>query len=242
MLKAFAGAALAALSATAASAADLALQAPPTASVVFNWTGCYVGGHVGGVASGDRTINSAGGTVDFGAAGLVGGGQAGCDHQFASNWVVGAEGRAALSSLSSHHASSVRFPTFGNLAVPSRFGLKNDFLASATARLGYAYGLGWLIYARGGVAWTHDKIDDAYTSPATGFAIDPSASVMRTGWTLGAGVEWAFASSWSANVEYNYYDFGTKSPIQLISPSESITVAHLKDTIHAATVGLNYHY
>ncbi|WP_342730084.1 hypothetical protein [Bradyrhizobium sp. B117] len=40
MLKAFAGAALAALSATAASAADLALQAPPTASVVFNWTGC----------------------------------------------------------------------------------------------------------------------------------------------------------------------------------------------------------
>jgi outer membrane immunogenic protein len=55
-------------------------------------------------------------------------------------------------------------------------------------------------------------------------------------------VEWAFASSWSANVEYNYHDFGTKGPIQLISPVEGITVAHLKDTIHAATIGVNYHY
>jgi len=34
----------------------------------------------------------------------------------------------------------------------------------------------------------------------------------------------------------------TKGPIQLISPFDTITVAHLKDTIHAATVGVNYHY
>jgi outer membrane immunogenic protein len=242
MLKILAGVVVVALSVTTASAADRVLQALPVAPVTFNWTGCYIGGHLGGVASDDRTINSAGGTLDFGAAGFVGGGQAGCDHQFASNWVVGAEGRAAWSSLSSRHGSSVRFPAFGNLTVPAQFGLKNDFLASVTARLGYAYGLGWLIYARGGVAWTHEKIDDAYISPAAGFAIDPSASVMRTGWTLGTGVEWAFATDWSANVEYNYHDFGTKGPIQLISPIEGITVAHLKDTIHAATVGVNYHY
>ncbi|SEN86360.1 outer membrane beta-barrel protein [Bradyrhizobium sp. OK095] len=240
MFRALCGAAILALSATTASAADYAQL--PAAPVTFNWTGCYVGGHLGVAASDDRTINIAGGTLDFGAAGVVGGGQVGCDHQFASNWVVGAEGRAAGASLSSHHGSNVRFPALGNLLVPSQFGLKNDFLGSVTARLGYAYGLGWLFYARGGVAWTHEKVDDAYISPAAGFAIDPSASVMRTGWTLGAGVEWAFAPSWSANVEYNYHDFGTKGPIQLISPVEGITVAHLKDTIHAATVGVNYHY
>jgi outer membrane immunogenic protein len=240
MFRALCGAAILALSATTASAADYAQL--PAAPVTFNWTGCYVGGHLGVAASDDRTTNIAGGTLDFGAAGVVGGGQVGCDHQFASNWVVGAEGRAAGASLSSHHGSNVRFPALGNLLVPSQFGLKNDFLGSVTARLGYAYGLGWLFYARGGVAWTHEKVDDAYISPAAGFAIDPSASVMRTGWTLGAGVEWAFAPSWSANVEYNYHDFGTKGPIQLISPVEGITVAHLKDTIHAATVGVNYHY
>jgi outer membrane immunogenic protein len=38
------------------------------------------------------------------------------------------------------------------------------------------------------------------------------------------------------------HDFGTKGPIQLISPFDTITVAHLEDTIHAATVGVNYHY
>lgn len=62
-------AALLALSATTASAADYALQAPPLAPLTFNWTGCYIGGHLGGGTSEDRTINSAGGTVDFGAAG-----------------------------------------------------------------------------------------------------------------------------------------------------------------------------
>jgi outer membrane immunogenic protein len=242
MLKALCGAAMLALSATTAFAADLALQAPPAAAVKFNWTGCYIGGHLGGAASDDRTINSLGAANDFSSAGFVGGGQAGCDHQFALNWVAGAEGRAAWSSLSNHHASSVRFTALGGLVVPSQFGLKNDFLASVTGRLGYAYAEGWLVYARGGVAWTHEKIDDAYIGPATGFLIDPSASVLRAGWTAGGGVEWAFGSSWSANVEYNYYDFGTKSPIQLISPFDRITVAHLKDTMHAATVGVNYHY
>ncbi len=233
--------ALLALSAMTASAADYARPAPSIAPPIFNWTGCYIGGHLGGVASDDRTINNAGGTLDFGAGGVIGGGQAGCDHQFTNNWVIGAEGRAARSSLSSQHASHVVFPALG-IAVPSQFGLKNDFLASITARFGYAYGSGWLFYGRGGVAWTHERIDEAYVSPATGLAIDPSASVMRTGWTLGAGVEWAFAPCWSANVEYNYHDFGTKGPIQLISPVDGVTVAHLKDTIHAATIGVNYHY
>jgi outer membrane immunogenic protein len=241
MFRTLCATAIVALSATTALAADYAREVPPTAALTFNWTGCYFGAHLGGGASEDRTINSAGGTLDFGAGGFIGGGQAGCDHQFASNWVVGAEGRAAGSSLSSQHASHVVFPALG-VAVPSQFGLKNDFLGSITARFGYAYGSGWLFYGRGGVAWTHEKIDEGYINPATGVAVDPSASVMRTGWTLGAGVEWAFAPRWSANADYNYHDFGTKGPIQLISPTEGVTVAHLKDTIHAATIGVNYHY
>ncbi|MCP3399759.1 outer membrane protein [Bradyrhizobium sp. CCGB20] len=242
MLKYLCGAAVLALSVTTASAADLALKAARAAPVSFTWTGCYVGGHLGGVVSDDRTISSIGTTVDFSSSGFVGGGQIGCNYQFAPNWLVGAEGRAAWSSLSNHHAGSVRFPALGNLIVPSQFGLENDFLASATARLGYVYAERWLLYVRGGAAWTREKIDDAFIAPVAGVLTDPGATVTRTGWTAGAGVEWAFAQHWSANVEYNYHDFGTKGPILLTSPVNSVTVSNLKDTIHAGTVGVNYHF
>jgi len=241
MTKAFTGAALAVLVATTASAADLALKAPSAAPIKFSWTGCYLGGHLGAVVSDDRTISNLGATVDFSSTGFVGGGQIGCNYQFASNWVVGAEGRAAWSSLTNSHAASVRFPALG-LVVPSQFSLTNDLLATATARLGYVYGERWLVYVRGGAAWTRETIDDAFIGPVVGVRTDPSATVTRTGWTAGAGVEWAFARHWSANVEYNYHDFGTEGPILLTSPVNSVSVNQLKDTIHAATAGVNYHF
>lgn len=242
MWKYLCGTAVLALSVTSAVAADLALKAAPAAPVPFSWTGCYAGGHAGGAVSDDRTISNLGAPADFSSAGFVGGGQIGCNFQFDSIWVVGAEGRAAWSSLSNSHAASIRFPGLGGLVVPSQFGLKNDLMASATARLGYAYAERWLAYARGGAAWTREKIDDAFVAPVAGVPTDPSAVVIRSGWTVGAGVEWAFAPHWSANIEYNYYDFGTKGPILLTGPLNSVTIANLKDTNHATTVGVNYHF
>jgi len=38
-----------------------------------------------------------------------------------------------------------------------------------------------------------------------------SSSQFQTGWTFGAGVEYAFAQHWSAFIEYNYLDLGTKA-------------------------------
>jgi outer membrane immunogenic protein len=243
MLKIMSGAAIIALAATAASAADLPFKAKaPVAPIKFTWTGCYVGGHIGAAFSEDRTTSSNGGIVDFSPTGFVGGGQIGCNYQFASNWVIGAEGRAAWTSLENTHAASVIFTGFGGLTtrVPSRFTLQNDFLASATARLGYVFGESWLVYARGGAAWTDEKIDDAFINPA-GRASDPGATLTRTGWTAGAGVEWAFAAQWSANVEYNYYDFGNKG-VLLTGPLNTVSVNSLRDTIHSATIGVNYHF
>ena len=84
-------------------------------------------------------------------------------------------------------------------------------------------------------------MDDAFVGPVLGVPVDPSATVDRTGWTAGAGIEWAFAPHWSANVEYNYYDFGTKSMV-LTGPTNRINISGLKDTIHAATIGVNYRF
>jgi len=229
----------------AAAAADMppAYGRVPAAAPVmtYDWTGCHVGGHVGGVVSRDTTTNLLGTSRDFGSTGFVGGGQIGCDYQFAAGWVGGVEVRAAWSSLKSNHASTVRFPAVG-VTVPSQFTLANDFLASATARLGYSFADRWLVFARGGAAWTREKIDDAFTSPA-GLAVDPGATMSRTGWTAGTGVEWAFASHWSANLEYNYYDFGKQGTL-LTSATNNVTVSifSLKDTIHAVTAGVNYRF
>lgn len=229
----------------AASAADMTAPAyskvPAAPVMTYDWTGCYVGGHVGGVVSRDRTTNVLGSYHDFGSTGFIGGGQIGCDYQFAAGWVGGVEARAAWSSLKNSHASTVRNLNTG-VTVPSQFTLGNDFLASATARLGYSFANRWLVFARGGAAWTREKIDDAFTSTA-GLAVDPGSTLSRTGWTAGTGVEWAFASHWSANLEYNYYDFGTRGTL-LTSATNNATVSifSIKDTIHAVTAGVNYRF
>jgi outer membrane immunogenic protein len=83
-----------------ASAADLpanASTAPPAPPIVaYNWTGCHVGGHVGGVLSDDRSgPGLLGNTISFSSVGFVGGGQIGCDYQFAPGWLrVSKVGRA----------------------------------------------------------------------------------------------------------------------------------------------------
>jgi outer membrane immunogenic protein len=81
--------------ASSASAADLPVKAIAAAPVPFTWTGCHVGGHIGGVVSDDRTTSALGTSIGFGSTGFVGGGQIGCDYQFAGGWVAGVEGRAA---------------------------------------------------------------------------------------------------------------------------------------------------
>lgn len=226
----------------AASAADLPLKAPALAHApAFSWTGCFAGVHAGGDFSYDKILSSG----DFSAAGFVGGGQIGCDYQFASGWVIGAEGRAAWSSLSSHTTGAVTFPG-GNL--PTQFTVSNDFLASATARVGHTFADRWLVFVRGGAAWTREKADHAFTLPA-GFgglgaplAVDPSGTMTQTGWTAGGGLDWAFASHWSASFEYNYYDFGNNAFTLVDNVNRVTTSGSLKDRIHTVTVGLNYHF
>jgi outer membrane immunogenic protein len=232
---------VASLAAIPAFAADLPMKAPAMipAAAPFSWTGCHIGGHIGGVFGEGTSTDALGNSASRNSSGFVGGGQIGCDYQFAPGWVIGAEGRAAWSSLKASSASTVIFPA-GRM-VPSQFSVSNDFLASATARLGYSFANPWLVYVKGGAAWANEKVDDAFIAPIRGIAVDPSTSNTRTGWTIGTGAEWAFAPNWSATLEYDYYDFGSKG-LTLTAPSEIVTVASFKATIHEVTVGVNYHF
>src|SRR5271165_3799713 len=80
-----------------ANAADLARPAPiyapaPVLVPLFTWTGCYVGGNVGGIwAHNDWNDTIVG---DFGTntgSGAIGGVQGGCNYQFGA-WVWGIQG------------------------------------------------------------------------------------------------------------------------------------------------------
>jgi outer membrane immunogenic protein len=225
---------------TTAFAADLAVKAPPLTPVPFTWTSCHIGGHVGAAISDDRTTNALGDSISFSSAGFVGGGQVGCDYQFATNWVIGGEGRAAWSSLRNSHAATVRNLITG-IVLPTQFTMSNDFLASATARLGYRAAERWLVFARGGAAWTREKIDDAFVNLA-GVAVDPATTTTRSGWTAGIGGEWAFAPHWSAALEYDYYDFGDRGPVLANAIGTTVKLFSLKDRIHTVTAGVNYRF
>src|SRR5262245_16780026 len=111
----FATALLAALAVSPAFAADLKAPAykapPPPPPPIYTWTGCYIGGNVGWGRS--ETKVSVNGFEDGSLSndGIVGGGQIGCDYQFAGNWVIGIQGMFDATSLD-HDQFSVFFPDF----------------------------------------------------------------------------------------------------------------------------------
>ena len=198
-----AGALLAAsLTAVAASAADLPRKAPPAAAVytpVASWTGCYVGGNLGG-AWGSREINTSVGTISGSndSARFAGGGQIGCDYQ-AGAWVFGV--RNMFDVADANASRTIQTGPYAGYSAE----LKNSWLDLLTGRIGYAAQPNWLLYFQGGAAWRKNEL--TFFNPGGANVFDTSRT--RTGWTVGVGTEWKFAPNWSAFVEYNHADFGT---------------------------------
>ncbi|AXK80082.1 porin family protein [Pseudolabrys taiwanensis] len=181
------GAAVAVLGfATAASAADLprreAMPAKaPMYAPLYNWTGLYVGVNLGG---GWSDANS-----NFGkASGVVGGGQIGYNWQAAgSPFVLGLE--ADIQGTSIKNSADLGGGITGDAKVPA-FG-------TVRARLGYAWDR-FMVYGTGGFAYSDTKV--SLTGPGGSISSDKWGS----GWTVGGGVEWAFAGPWSVKAEYLY--------------------------------------
>src|SRR5579871_395365 len=144
MKKILLGAAACAVFAAPAFAADMPARTYTKApvykapEVIYNWTGFYLGGHIGGAFPGDNSLQGS-------DARFLGGVQGGFDYQFAPNWVMGVE--AQYSWLPNNNNGGVLFP--GNSLVTAN---TNNQLGSVTGRLGYTWGPA-LLYAKGGYAW-----------------------------------------------------------------------------------------
>jgi outer membrane immunogenic protein len=178
------------------TAADLAVKTKAPAPVqLYNWTGCYGGAHFGSQFV-QQDWGAHGGGDD---TGLMVGGQLGCNYQI-STWVFGVQGDINWSNATGTHPDQVSL-----LGLTDEW--KKDSLASVTGRFGYAWDR-LLTYAKAGGAWSHDKYDTLVTATGAPFS---SASATRSGWTVGAGFEYAITNNLSMFFEYDFYDFGTKT-------------------------------
>ncbi|OJU30427.1 MAG: hypothetical protein BGN91_04445 [Nitrobacter sp. 62-13] len=211
------------ISASAASAADLAARpytkapvyAPPAA--VYNWTGFYIGGHVGGAFGGDNNIAAPGFTGNGNDGVFMGGVQVGYDTQFAPNWVFGLEANYSF------------LDTNGDPFV-------NRGLGSVTGRLGYTWGGPALLYVKGGYAWA-----DTRNTGGFGGGTFSDTHIGRDGYTVGAGLEYLFTQNWSGKIEYQYYDFGHTTAIFTDAAGVPTAVGFRNDE-HTIKVGLNYRF
>jgi len=218
----------------------------PAMAPVYSWTGCYIGANAG--AGSDREsftdVNpnlalTGRPNIDLGserATGAMGGGQIGCDYQ-AGNWVIGAQG---LFDATDFKGSNHVVPGPGDPQFPDVFDVSSrvSWLATATARIGYAIQPQLLLYARGGAAWMRSDLNFSIT--AMGLTNTYTGAETRAGWTAGAGLEYLIAANWSVFAEYSHMDFGTgtlDTTLITAPPPEPIRISYRIDTV---MLGLNY--
>jgi len=177
--------ALGALVAAPAMAADMrppppVYRAPPPVVPIWTWTGCYIGGHVGGLWARKQIVDNTlddpfFGEINHNVNGWLAGVQAGCDYQFAGGWVIGIQSDYAWTGAKGSHVSLLN----PDLTIETKI----KWVGSATARLGYAWG-GFLGYVKGGGAWEQDNFDvfdnitlESFGTLGGGALAGPSASV-----------------------------------------------------------------
>jgi outer membrane immunogenic protein len=226
-------------------AADIPRKAPPpapapAAEAAVSWTGCYLGGNIGGgwglkdwanpSEDLDKLSDNRGDRGTAALGGFVGGGQIGCDYQpSGAPWVVGIQGMFEGTDISGN-ITDLQNPDFD---LTTRI----NWFAAVMGRLGYALVPNGLLYFKGGVAWVRDH--HLVLDLGAPFEL---ADVTRTAWTLGGGFEYMFLPNWSIFAEYDYMGFGTKT-IPFGFPNGSFSETwDIRQNVQAVLVGLNYRF
>ena len=224
------GVALAALACGSALAADLParrampVKAPEPVSYGYNWSGFYIGAHGGGGWS-DKCFTFNG--LDDGCHdgnGFVAGGQVGFNYQ-TGQFVFGVEFSGSWADITGDHSSL--------LTPADRYRSEINTILLLTGRVGLTFDR-MLLYVTGGGAWANEKLD--FVAPGGTASSDKS----RTGWTVGAGIEYGIAPNWSIAAQYNFIDFGDKN-VTFTGGGFNFTDS-VDQQVHLATVRLNYRF
>jgi len=176
------------LTASTAMAADVAPEnSAPSVAVdasTFVWSGAYLGIQGGGGwANGEFSGFGIAGSED--ANGGLFGGFAGYNYQFDNRLIIGVEGDLEYN----WNEQKIFGADFGT-----------DWAGSVRGRVGYALDHA-LIYATAGWAATRGYVD----VPGLG-----KEEATFNGYTVGAGLDYAFTSNIFGRAEYRYSDYGDK--------------------------------
>jgi outer membrane immunogenic protein len=218
------------LGAPAAFAADRAVPAyapPPPPVPVYTWSGCYAGANAG-YSGGRSTQTTLGNTLltggglgvpapalapvpagssiagDLNLSGFIGGFQGGCNYQF-GQWVVGAEVDGAATNKEGQNFEVGLVPFLGNGRANWVSQTQERWLVTARGKLGMTWWDKSMVYVTGGAAWAKIDTSEFLIGAQTGTGHQESNT--RTGWTVGAGYEYALGYGWSIKGEYLYVKF-----------------------------------
>ena len=230
-----------ALVVSSAIAADLPIRKapPPAVAAAYDWSGLYVGGHIGyGWGETDIADHTALGfqafipTQKLDSNGFLGGVQGGWNYQF-GRFVLGAEVDFSWADVKGDLTSS----------TPNAFVSRSSqamWIGTATTRLGYAWDR-FLVYSKIGAAWAHFEYGNDISNGAGVSIYNSSASETRSGWTVGTGIEWAFAGAWTAKAEYNYIDLGRRT-VDFAPFGVTPVNLDIDQRISVIKAGLNYRF
>ena len=220
------------ISLLAMSTAHAADMLEPAASPSFSWSGVYVGVQ-GGFSWVDTSITFPGFPGGFEGSpspnAFTLGGQAGYRYQFDNNVVLGIEGD--LYSYFNKEAAA-RLNT-----GPNGESVTLNYGGSLRGQVGYAYDR-FLPYVTGGVAFFNYNGGGIQTFPGP---IVPGAdySGTKAGWTVGAGLAYAFTDHFVANVDYRYTDLGSTT-FDTPAAGNGSTEVKLKE--NAVKIGFSYKF
>jgi outer membrane immunogenic protein len=195
-------------------------QAAAPLAAPYDWNGAYIGLHAGYGWGNPNWVYQVGPTVSINNDGFLGGAQAGYNFQTGSI-VFGLEGDIAATDMKG--ASPCPNPAFSCEA-------DINWLGSVRGRVGVAAN-NMLFYGTGGFGFGGTTIQTVLAGVVTG------TTQTRTGYTVGAGMEWGLTPHLTTKFEYLYYDLGSDT---YTVDAGLLVNANFK--AHTAKVGFNYKF
>jgi outer membrane immunogenic protein len=223
---------------------------PVFAAAPVSWTGFYVGMNAG--YGGDKFEYPFGGAFEqtpysgkpsVTSGGFLGGAQVGYNLQLANRIVLGVEADYQWSNIEGKVDINGAIAGVGQADINAGSELK--YFGTVRARLGY----GWdrtLLYVTGGWAFGSVKTGGALsicseTSECFVGGLSEKSN-LNSGWTVGAGIEYAIANNVSFKTEYLYVNLGSDTLYSQNYGPGTTAKLDVDSNFHVVRAGLNYRF